>query len=314
MSLPKSFQFSATSLQAYVDCARRFQLRYLLQIAWPAPKAEPIDEQERHGQLARDFHRLVHQHLLGLPVENLSASIHDPDLERWWQAYLAYVPTFGNAQVIPEIGLSTPLSGYRVVALYDAIVVGHQRSVEQRTSNRVVSEDRPFVRIVDWKTYRQRPPKPWLDQRLQSRVYPVIVVEAGASLNGLACVEPDDVEMCYWFTEYPHDPETFQYTPATYQSDREYLCTLVTDIDERIRRGRDGSDSAGGLAADEVWPLTSDLKLCRFCNYRSLCGRGDVAGPITDYVGDAFHIHETSDDETDLGFDLDWGQVQEIVY
>jgi hypothetical protein len=313
MSLPNTFQFSATSLQDYLDCARRFQLRYLLQVAWPAPKAEPIGEQERHGQLARDFHRLVHQHLLGLPAENLSASIHDLDLERWWQAYLAYVPTFGSAQAIPEIGLSTPLSGYRVMAQYDAIVVGHQRSVEQKTSKRVLSEDWPSLRIVDWKTYRQRPPRAWLGQRLQSRVYPVILVEAGASLIDQARVEPGDVEMCYWLTEYPHDPEIFQYGPATYETDLEYLSTLIAEIDERIRGARHGSGPAAALAPEEVWPLTSDLRHCRFCNYRSLCGRGDVAGPFADYVDDAFRSHATFD-ETDLGFDLDWGQVQEIVY
>ena len=313
MSLPKTFHFSATSLQDYVDCARRFQLRYLLQVAWPAPRAEPIGEQERHGQLARDFHRLVHQHLLGLPVDNLSASIHDPDLERWWQAYLAYVPTFSSAQVIPEIGLSTPLSGYRVMAQYDAIVVGHRRSVGQETSKGMVSEGWSSLRIVDWKTYHQRPPRDWLVQRLQSRVYPVILVEAGASLIDQARVQPDDVEMCYWFTEYPHAPETFQYGPVTYETDLEYLSTLIAEIDERIQGTMHGSEPAAALAAEEVWPLTGDLRHCRFCNYRSLCGRGDVAAPFADYVGDAFHNHGTSD-ETDLGFDLDWGQVQEIVY
>jgi hypothetical protein len=313
MSFPKTFQFSATSLQDYVDCARRFQLRYLLQVAWPAPKAEPIGDQERHGQLARDFHRLVHQHLLGLSAEVLSPSIHDSDLERWWQAYLAYVPSLGNARVIPEIGLSTPLSKYRVMAQYDAIVLGHRRSEEQTTSKGVVSESRTSLRIVDWKTYRQRPPRTWLAQRLQSRVYPAILVEAGASLIDQACVEPDDVEMCYWLTEYPNDPETFYYSLAAFRTDLEYLSTLIDEIHKRIRDARHGSEPAAAFESEDVWPLTSDLKQCRFCNYRSLCGRGGVPGPFADYVDDAFHGNETSY-ETDLGFDLDWGQVQEIVY
>ena len=199
------------------------------------------------------------------------------------------------------------------MAQYDAIVVGHQHSVEQKTSNRVDSEDRSSLLVIDWKTYRQRPPGAWLARRLQSRVYPVILVEAGASLIDQARVEPDDVEMCYWLTEYPHDPETFQYRAASYQADLEYLSMLIAEIDERIRGTRHGSGPGAALAAEEVWPLTSDFKHCRFCNYRSLCGRGDVAGPLADYVDDAFHSYETSD-ETDLGFDLDWGQVQEIVY
>jgi hypothetical protein len=116
MSLPRTFQFSATSLQDYVDCSRRFQLRYILQVAWPAHRTEPIGEQERHRRLARDFHWLAHQHLLGIPTETLCASIHDPDLERWWKAYLAYVAALGDARVMPELGLSIPLAGYRVMA------------------------------------------------------------------------------------------------------------------------------------------------------------------------------------------------------
>jgi hypothetical protein len=167
MILPKTFQFSATSLQDYVDCARRFQLRYLLQIAWPAPSAEPISEQERHAQLARDFHRLVHQHLLGLPAEKLSASVRDPDLERWWRAYLAYVPALSGSQMMPEIRLSTPLSGYRVLAQYDTIVIDSRPSVGRGESTEAVSEDRPFLLIIDWKTYRQRPSRAWLARRLR---------------------------------------------------------------------------------------------------------------------------------------------------
>ncbi len=110
MSLPKTFQFSATSLQDYAECPRRFQLRYLLEVAWPAPEAEPVSEQERYGRLARDFHRLAHQHLLGIPAETLSATVYDPDLERWWRAYLAYAAPLSGASLRPEIGLSTALA------------------------------------------------------------------------------------------------------------------------------------------------------------------------------------------------------------
>jgi hypothetical protein len=45
--LPLDFQFSQGSLQDYVDCRRRFQLRYLDQLAWPAVEAEPLLEHEQ---------------------------------------------------------------------------------------------------------------------------------------------------------------------------------------------------------------------------------------------------------------------------
>jgi predicted RecB family nuclease len=289
MTLSKAFQFSATSLQDYAECPRRFQLRYLLEVAWPAPEAEPMDEQERHGRLGRDFHRLAHQHLLGLPAAALSATVHDADLGRWWQAYLAYAATLSGAQVMPEIGLSTALAGYRLVAQYDALVVG-------QTANP------PHFLIIDWKTYRQRPTRAWLAGRLQTRAYPLVLAQAGAPLNGGDPVRPDQIEMRYWLAEYPTAPETFSYDEVAYQSDLDYVTDLIGEIAGRAA-------SLGGRS--DVWPLTDDVRRCRFCNYRSLCRRGTVAGPLAEYPEGG---EVTGGDEPGPDFDLDWGQVQEIAY
>jgi hypothetical protein len=290
MSLSKTFQFSATSLQDYAECPRRFQLRYLLEVAWPAPEAEPVGEQERYGRLARDFHRLAHQHLLGIPAETLSAMVYDADLERWWRAYLAYAATLSGAGVTPEIGLSTALAGYRLVAQYDAIVVGQ-------------AGDPTRFLIVDWKTYRQRPTRTWLAERLQTRVYPLVLVQAGAPLNGGDAIQPGQIEMRYWLAEYPTSPETFSYDGPAYQSDLDYATNLIAEIAGRAA-------SQGGRA--DVWPLTDDVRRCRFCNYRSLCRRGTVAGPLAEYLeGEEV---AAGGDEPGPDFDLDWGQVQEIAY
>ena len=75
MSLPKNFQFSQSSLQDFETCPRRFQLRYLRQLSWPAIESEPIQEAERLAQLGTDFHRLVHQHLVGIDEETLETSL-----------------------------------------------------------------------------------------------------------------------------------------------------------------------------------------------------------------------------------------------
>lgn len=312
MSLPRIFQFSATSLQDYVDCARRFQLRYVLQVAWPAPEVEPIAEQEHHGRLARDFHRLVHQHLLGLPTDTLSAAVADPDLERWWQAYLAFVPTFAKAQVMPELSLSIPLAGYRVMAQYDAIVVRDQQLA--------VGGGGPGILIVDWKTYRQRPSRAWLGRRLQTRVYPVVLLQAGEALtdwpplaNLERPIEAENLEMCYWLAEYPDAPESFSYHVAALQADLDYLIGLIAQIAGQIGGGGPGTGSGPVSTREEAWPLTTDVHHCRFCNYRSLCGRGDLAGPLAEYVGDDYQDYLTAG-ETGLDIDLDWSQVQEIAY
>ena len=72
MPLPLNFQFSQASLSDYVDCARRFQLRYLLEQPWPAVEAEPLLERERVMALGQRFHKLIQQHIEGLPAEALT--------------------------------------------------------------------------------------------------------------------------------------------------------------------------------------------------------------------------------------------------
>ena len=84
-----NFQFSQASLQDFVDCRRRFQLRYLQRLPWPAVESEPVLENERTMRQGAEFHHMIQQHLIGIPAERLSARLEggDPqaeELRRWW--------------------------------------------------------------------------------------------------------------------------------------------------------------------------------------------------------------------------------------
>jgi hypothetical protein len=151
-------------------------------------------------------------------------------------------------------------------------------------------------------------------------VYPFVLVEAGMSLfdrfpsgDKGSVVSPDQVEMRYWLAEYPQAPEIFVYNTGAYQADLAYLSALVTEISEHARQTSPALGAARTSASDEIWSLTSDLRQCRYCNYRSLCGRGDTAGSLAEFAMDNDEGKEPGGDN-DLGFDLDWGQIQEIVY
>ncbi len=200
MSLPSDFHFSQGSLQDFVDCPRRFQLRYLDRIAWPAVQAEPILENERHLQQGELFHLMVQQHLVGVPVERLTAMAQgDADLAGWWQAYLDAAPAALPGQRFPEVTLSAPLGASgerRLVAKYDLVVL--------TPDGRAV--------IFDWKTSRHRPPRRWLAERLQTRVYPYLLLHAGVDLNGGRPLAPEQIEMVYWFAGFPDRPERFVYS------------------------------------------------------------------------------------------------------
>ncbi len=71
--LPAQFAFSQSSLQDYADCPRRFQLRYLDKLIYPAAETEPALENEKHLQEGQNFHRLAQQYLLGIPTEKLES-------------------------------------------------------------------------------------------------------------------------------------------------------------------------------------------------------------------------------------------------
>ncbi len=273
--LPDNFQFSQGSLQDFADCRRRFQLRYIQQLAWPAIQVDPVLEREEHLQFASRFHHLVHQHQLGIPLEALATTIQDPLLVRWWENYLAHPPADLPPARHPEMVLTAPLAGFRLLAKYDLVAV--------EPGQRLV--------IVDWKTNQQAGRRSWLEQRMQTKVYRYLLVEAGAVLNGGQPVQPEQIEMIYWFANEPASPIHFGYSAAEHAETAAELGELVRTIQQ--------------LQADE-FPLTDELAHCGFCAYRSLCDRGTSAAHTEDWS-------ETAAAE-ELDFELDLEQVAEIEF
>jgi hypothetical protein len=276
MALPRDFQFSQASLQEYVDCPRRFYLRYVRRLSWPAIVAEPALEHERHLQQGVDFHHLVYQHLSGISAELLSEVITDPNLRRWWLNYLEKGPGDLPPAHYPELVLSTPIGRHRLVAKYDLLAV--------EPGERAV--------ILDWKTYRQRRPREWLAERLQTRIYPYLLICAGEHLNGNQPLLPQQAEMVYWFANFPDEPVVFGYGPQQYADDRGYLTSLIEEIENR---------------PEEEFQLTADRKHCEFCPYRSLCQRGVKAGDVDQAL-------EDWDVEEGFEISLDFDQIAEIEY
>lgn len=275
-ALPPFFQFSQNSLQNYADCARRFQLAVIDGLRWPAAESEPIEDHERFVQMGEAFHLLVQRHILGVPADALAP--HEPPLADWWDAYLQTPPPdVPEAIRLPEAQLSMPFGAYRLMAKFDLLAIDPGR--------RAV--------IVDWKTTRQRPDRETLARRLQTRVYPLVLAEAGAHLFG-GPLRPDDITLIYWFANQPADPAIFRYTAARMADDRAYLRDLIDAI----------------LTADPaaIWPLTDDGWHCKYCVYRSLCDRGVSAGRLDDAESAEL------DAEVDFDFDFNLGEAGEIAF
>jgi len=288
--IPDDFLFSQSNLQDFVDCHRRFQLRYIQRLAWPAIETEPVQEHERELQRGSQFHHMIHQHLLGVPEPRLTAMVHDEELLRWWQAYLAntqdltgcWAGSGNNApnsspRCYPEASVSAPLNGYRLVAKYDLLIVH--------------PDDQ--ARILDWKTSRQQSSakrRRVLEARLQTRIYPYLLSQAGAQFNSDQPIPADQIEMVYWFANSPEQSEHFPYSIAQHHEDESYLTGLI----EQIKR------------LDSEYPKTIDEQRCRYCVYRSLCERGVQAGVL--------EAGQELDFEDELGLNLDFEDIDAIAF
>jgi CRISPR/Cas system-associated exonuclease Cas4 (RecB family) len=254
-------------------------------LSYPAVESEPALENEKHLQEGEYFHRLVQQYLIGIPAGQVGKLANTPILGRWWENFLnsenltGLTPLISTSEVIhkdlsgllPEATLSAPLGNYRLVAKYDLLAIGNGKAT-----------------IYDWKTYRRRPRNEWLSARMQTRVYRALLVHAGAHLNDGQPFKPEQVEMVYWFSDFPDDPARFTYTTAQNKRDWDTLVNLAEEIH-----------------AASSFPLTDDRAKCSYCPYRSYCNRGVRAGE-----GD----QAEAEMEADELFDVNFEQIGEIAF
>lgn len=295
--IPEDFAFSQSSLQAYNDCPRRFWLSYIERLPWPAVEASPIQEHEQLMRLGDQFHRLIQRAEIGLALDDLEQGLPAP-LDTWFADYRAYRPTdLANARVEVECNLTVTL---QVEARQGTIPTGPTTVRLAAKYDLIAATEDGRLVIVDWKTGRRRSDPVHLRRRLQSIVYPFVLVEA-APYMGWGQIAPEQVEMRYWFTAAPTQPVVFRYGSAQHTTNRERIVEIVANI------------LAGESRAD--FPLAPDseatrMRLCRFCTYRSRCNRGTEAGDIND-LGDVEELVPESEGRA-LDFGLD--DIAEIAF
>jgi hypothetical protein len=294
--LAEGFSFSQSSLQAYEDCPRRFWLAYVQQLPWPAVEASPVQEHEELMRLGEAFHRLVERAEIGLDADLLSIGLPSP-LSTWLDAYQRHRPVdlpteFVEVEKALRIrlddlwgdgsGVVQP-SSYSLAAKYDLIAA--------ETGGRVV--------IMDWKTTRRRTEPTTLRLRLQTLIYPFLLVEASQGLP-FGPLRPEQVEMRYWFTAAPEQPVIFRYDAAQHEANRQRIAGFIA----AILSGRRESD----------FPKVPDSEInrkrfCGYCVYRSRCGRGQAAADLASleededfFVIDPAALEFTLEDVPELAF------------
>lgn len=276
MRVAEDFKFSQNNLQDFNDCHRRFWYQYVQRLSWPALEAEPAIENERFMRAGSAFHQLIHQYIIGIPKEKIEAVITDDKLlPKWWRNFIENIPFDQNGKLFPEQMLMTKLDGKLVVAKYDLIVQykdGH-------------------IMIYDWKTSKRHPGRERMAARMQTKVYPFVLANSANKLSPDQPVSPENIRMIYWFSNFPEEPEAFQYNQAQFEQDKAEICTLVEEI--------------AGMEGEDAFHLTLNLNHCKYCRYRSLCDRGVEAGDLDELA----FFDEPADE-----FDIDFNETAPIEY
>lgn len=274
MNLPDDFTFSQSSLQDYEYCARRFELRYIEKLRYPALATANILAYEERKRRGDRFHKMIQQYLLGVPDNLLEESLGDDDeLAGWWHTFMDYGLAGLPSERYPEITLQTHLEDYRLIAKYDllAIAPGGQ------------------AMIMDWKTTLYVPPPKEEHSDLQTTVYRYVLAQAGADLYG-GEIPPENIRMTYWYAARDGQRITFDYSEQQMRNDEAELCRMIEEIETA-----------------KEFKLTDEENLCRYCQFRSHCNRGDQAADWDP----ADYDDEPSDDED---FEIDFDQIAEIEF
>jgi len=253
MLLADNFIFSQNSLQNYIDCKRRFFLKEIQQLQWPALESEPTRIQEERKALGAEFHLLCNQYFCGVPETAIRDTINSPEVLQWWNAFIC-LGLKPAPHLQPEKAITIPFLDYRLTVHYDLLI-----------SNQ---DDQYF--IYDWKTNLKQPQQTTLGDRMQTIIYP-LVLQMFCEINNSKNARPEYIKMVYWYPVFPDHPIEFQYDEASYVTQKSNLADLISEILQNKK---------------EDFFLTEKISHCKFCQYRSFCNRGDRAGKFGEEMVD----------------------------
>ena len=225
-----------TQINAYERCKRLYYLKYVRRLVWPVETTA-----RRNVDQGESFHLLVRQLLMGFPREKLLFPGGDEEVSRWIGVFLQARPLDGARHVMAEKELSALLADVLWLGKFDALAVKDDRLV-----------------IYDWKTGKAVPDAARYHASPQTRLYRFLAKMNACRLPGSALHEipAENIEMIYWFPEYPDQPVRLPYSEEEFQQDVTWLHMTAREM----------------CAGDEAdYPRTVITKRCRFCDYRTYC-------------------------------------------
>jgi hypothetical protein len=202
-------RISQGQLNLLETCPPKFKQVYLEQLTSP-PTPEQIEKQHWGSQ----FHLLMQQRELGLPITSLLDE--DDSLKHSLTALVNEATEILTPNYISlreaEHSRSLPFRNYLLNVVYDLLIMDQERA-----------------QIIDWKTYLQPENKQKLAKNWQTRLYLYVLAETSDYL-------PEQISMTYWFVKLPHQPQhlTFSYSSYHHQQTQEDLTRLLNQLERNL--------------------------------------------------------------------------------
>ncbi len=272
-----SLHLNQSAFQDFLDCPRRFELRFLNETSWPAAQGSPLLKFERLTEIGNRFHQLCQQFFIGIDKELLSSSITDPMLRDLWDSFLPYGRSIQSNPSISEQILRIPFGVHFLDAKFDLIV--------QLPNDSLL--------IIDWKTAATKPSRTTLANRVQTYLYPYILHHAGGDLFPNSLNNSSSITMQYYYPLSSNPEEIFTYSDEEEKRTQQKITALIDQIEEKMER-------------PSHFPLTEEQKCCNYCLYRSYCERGFDTSPLP------LGLELEEEDLTNVHFDFDL--IKEIDY
>jgi hypothetical protein len=233
-------RISQRHLKVIETCPRQFEYTFCDRLTLPA-----APDRQSKTQLGSDFHLLMHQRELGLPIEPILE--RSPQLQTWLQAML---------QTAPEVFTTDPqtwrqsehvrtleIGNYLFTAIYDLLILRPDRA-----------------QIVDWKTYPLPRYKKDLDLEWQTRLYLYLLVETSDYV-------PKQISFSYWFIQSTPQPKSVKidYTLKQHRQTQIDLLALLTKLTTWLDLSRTNQETFPQVAAS--------VGSCERCSFAVRCNR-----------------------------------------
>lgn len=237
---------SQSQIQDFQQCPRRYYLRQVQQLTWPASDGAKASRLEQTAARGEVFHRFVHQLIQGIPAEDLLRQTDCPEVRQWMENFLSFAPLPKDAVLYSEMELSAIHAQVLWIGKFDGIAVQKNR-----------------LTIFDWKTSAHPAARGNYLSSPQTRLYRYLAQRCSARLSGIE-IAPENIEMVYWFPSQPAAALHLPYDEASLKQDEAFLGACAAELSQ---------------SEEAAYPQSVRQEFCTSCSYFSFCHR-DLAAAM----------------------------------